>query len=147
MMERFERWSHDCLRDARYGGRALFASPGFTATVVLSLALGIGANTAIFSILHALVLRSLPVSDPERLVVVIRNQVSTRTAVPLFPRAQRDVGRRPGLPHGPMGEVRVRARMARWYGQLLRVLGVDRWDGIVDGDDCRGHGGSRGRAC
>ena len=82
MMERFERWFHDCLRDVRYGGRALFASPGFTATIVLSLALGIGANTAIFSILHALVLRSLPVTDPERLVVVTRNQVST--PYPLF---------------------------------------------------------------
>ena len=81
-MERFERWCHDCARDVRYAGRTLLGSPGFTATVVLSLALGIGANTAIFSILHALVLRSLPVSDPERLVVVTRNQVST--PYPLF---------------------------------------------------------------
>ncbi|MGH9631164.1 MAG: ABC transporter permease, partial [Bryobacteraceae bacterium] len=57
--------------------------PGFTATAVLSLALGIGANTAIFSILHALVLRSLPVADPERLVVVTRNE-TVSSPYPLF---------------------------------------------------------------
>jgi predicted permease len=69
------RWLRDLGRDVRYAVRVLAASKGFTATALLSLALGIGANTAIFSILHALVLRSLPVADPDRLVVVTRNQV------------------------------------------------------------------------
>ena len=58
------------LRDLRYGLRMLRRSPGFTAVAVISIALGVGANTAIFSIFEALLLRSLPVPHPQRLLQV-----------------------------------------------------------------------------
>ena len=64
------RWLDDRGRDLRYACRTLWRSPGFTATAMLSLALGIGANTAIFSLVDQALLRSLPVNDPERLVHV-----------------------------------------------------------------------------
>jgi hypothetical protein len=57
-------------RDLQYALRAMRRSPAFTATAVLSLALGIGANTAIFSLVDALRLRRLPVRDPQELVQV-----------------------------------------------------------------------------
>ncbi|WP_321469910.1 ABC transporter permease [uncultured Paludibaculum sp.] len=61
-------WLEQLYRDAQYALRAMRRNPGFTATALLSLALGIGANTAIFSLVDALMLRWLPVSDPQTLV-------------------------------------------------------------------------------
>ncbi len=64
------RWLEDLGKDLRYTARTLRRSPGFLAVSVLSLALGIGANTAIFSLIDAVMLRSLPVREPQRLVHV-----------------------------------------------------------------------------
>ena len=64
------------IRDIRYGVRGLLKHPGFTAIVVITLALGIGASTAIFSVVNSVVLRPLPYRTAER-IVAIRNTIRT----------------------------------------------------------------------
>ncbi|HSR69350.1 MAG TPA: ABC transporter permease [Acidobacteriota bacterium] len=61
---------HSILQDVRFGMRTLRKSPAFTAVALLALALGIGGNTAIFSLLHAVILRPLPFPDSDRLVML-----------------------------------------------------------------------------
>jgi macrolide transport system ATP-binding/permease protein len=61
---------HSLLADCRFGTRQLYKNPGFTLTVVLTLALSVGANTAIFSLVNALLLRKLPYPHPERMATI-----------------------------------------------------------------------------
>jgi predicted permease len=63
------RWLETLIQDLRYGLRQLRRSPGFASVAVITLALGIGANTAIFSLIDTVMLRSIPVRDPSQLVV------------------------------------------------------------------------------
>src|SRR5215213_9518871 len=66
------------MQDLRLAVRALRATPVVTTVAVLSLALGIGANTAIFSLVNELLLRPLPVTDPQRLVLVSTDPDATQ---------------------------------------------------------------------
>src|SRR5580698_1483822 len=69
-------WLESLMQDAAYGSRAMLRSPVLTIVALLSLALGIGANTAIFSLLDAVMLRSLPVRDPTQLVLLGKGNAS-----------------------------------------------------------------------
>src|ERR1051326_5799447 len=81
-------WLDDVIRDVRYAVRTFARQPAFSGTAVLTLALGIGANVAIFSLIDTLMLRSLAVAEPERLVQITRSNTAGQPAgafsYPLF---------------------------------------------------------------
>src|SRR5579859_2152429 len=70
-------WIETCLQDLRFGVRMLRKNPSFTAVAVLTLSLGIGANSAIFSFVHSILLRPLVYADPERVIRLWSRNVST----------------------------------------------------------------------
>jgi predicted permease len=84
------RWLEDLWQDLRYAVRMLRKQPGFAAASIVTLALGIGANTAIFSLIDAALLRALPFRDSHRLVVIWAEN-GGRMGLPLVPPANADV--------------------------------------------------------
>ncbi len=147
-------------QDLRYGVRGLRLSPGFAAVAILSLALGIGANTAIFQLFDAVRLKLLPVKDPAQLVDI-------RLATPGHGGPSNKVGRHPDLTNAVWEQIRARQQvfsgMAAWgtagfnlaprgeahnveglyvSGNFFRVLGVPPVLGRVfsPSDDRRGCG-------
>jgi len=140
------------LRESTHALRSLATRPAFSIMIVATLALGIGASTALFSILHALVLRSLPVADPDRLVVISRNQISLQ--YPLFRHLEAHSTTLEGVVafrsaswrfRTAAGTERIRGTLVS--GSYFRVLGVTPVLGsaITEADDAMpGSGGSRG---
>ena len=78
------QWLDTTWRDLRYALRTLRASPLFTVTAILSLALGIGANTAVFTLLYASLWKPLPVQEPAQIVHLMRGNAATPDAEPSF---------------------------------------------------------------
>jgi putative ABC transport system permease protein len=135
-------------RDLRYALRQLRAKPGFAATVVLTLALGIGANTAIFQVLDAVALRMLPVKNPEQLVSLELRQSSKSShatfanmSYPLFrelavrQRSLAGLIASASIPPAEREQDGLQARLAS--GDYFQVLGVQGAIGrvLLPGDD------------
>src|SRR6476661_7178065 len=83
------RWIDTTVQDVRFALRGWAKTPGFAVAAVATLALGIGANTAVFSVISGVLLRPLPYADPDRLVQVTerqpRNASSVETNGPVWP--------------------------------------------------------------
>ena len=146
-----ERMMNSLSQDIRFAFRSLGRQPGFAVVAVLTLALGIGANTAVFSLTDAVLLRSLPVQDPESLVAVEGRRADGRVSIsyPLFNEMRErqtvftglfaDAG--PGLERASMDGKRLSGiRTCSVSGNYFQVLGVQPYLGrmLTDQDDQRG---------
>ncbi|HEV8347632.1 MAG TPA: ABC transporter permease [Vicinamibacterales bacterium] len=123
------------LHDLRYAVRLIRRSPGFALVVILSLALGIGANTAIFSLVDAVLIRSLPVKDPGGLVLL---QWSARRTEMMGVRATRgssslNAGRRTATAFSYAAYEQLRARQDL-FSTLVAFASDPRMTLVVDGD-------------
>ena len=119
-------WFDDLLRDFRHTARSLGRTPGFTVAVILTLALGIGASTAVFSVVDGVLLRPLPYPDPDRLV-----RVAGRTQ----PEVNVPTGELPFNTPSYWHFVRNNRAFAQFGGAEVYAgtNGVDEWTLIVDG--------------
>jgi putative ABC transport system permease protein len=140
-------WLQSMVADIKYAARALRANPGFTLVAVLSLGLGIGANTAIFSLIDAVMLRSLPVSHPEELVQVTMTNGRSNFTNPIWEQIRNRQRALAGtfafadhLFNLSTGGVVRRASGAWVSGDYFRVLGVSASAGrlLEPADDVRG---------
>jgi hypothetical protein len=86
-----QRWEDEMFQDLRFGLRMLLKQPGFTLIAILTLVLGIGANTAIFSLVNAVWLRSLPYPEAERLTIVAHRNTKRGGDFELTPAAHFDL--------------------------------------------------------
>lgn len=140
-------WLQSVVADLKYAARALRANPGFTLVAVLSLGLGIGANTAIFSLINAVMLRSLPVSHPEELVQLTMRNGRSNFTNPIWEQIRDRQEALAGtfafadhLFNLSTGGVVRRAPGAWVSGDYFRVLGVSASAGrlLQPADDVRG---------
>jgi predicted permease len=104
------RWLRDFLYDLRFSARSFLRSPGFTAATLLSLALGIGATTAIYSLVDQVILHALPVREPERLVLLDWNADDLITG---------GIGSEPYMPYSICRELQQQTRL--FDGVLCRA--------------------------
>jgi predicted permease len=143
--QRRTRWLEDLAQDTRYAWRTFAQSPAFTLTAVLTLALGIGANTAFFSTAYGILFRPLPYPSPDRIVNMPDGIAGMGPVVALrdISRTVDYAGCMPGIEMNLQfgGEAsRIRSAFTTW--NLLRVLGVHpahgRW--FTESEEFAGHG-------
>src|SRR3989454_1382088 len=119
-------WLEHLVQDLRYGARMLRKNPGFTAVAVLTLALGIGANTAIFSVVNAVLLKALPYREPERIVMLWTDNASLNLGFHELPPAPPDLldWRRQAQSFEQIAAFRTRLADLSEQGDPERVGGV-----------------------